>query len=198
MLKRIVGGLVLMTALATAGCEVPEEETGSQESSGSKKSKKAGGFEAKGDYHPHMGVGKTVKVDGVRYRILSAETTKTIGDDEFDFAKETADGRFLILRISAANDRKKSSSLSDDVMAIEANGNTYSPDSEGTFAFLVSRGGDQNEDPFFLRDIQPGNTTKGFVVFDLPASVANKAKLSVRFNELGFGSDYGYLMIPPR
>jgi hypothetical protein len=55
-----------------------------------------------------MGVGETVKVDGVRYKILSAETAKTLGNE---FIEETADGQFLVLRISARNDRKKSSTL---------------------------------------------------------------------------------------
>ena len=190
--KWLVVGCV---GLVIAGCEV--EESGSSDSSGSESAAKdgGGGFEATDDHTPKMGVGETVKVDGVRYKILSAETAKTLGNE---FSEETADGQFLVLRISARNDRKKSSTLTDSVMAIEASGNTYEPDSEGTFAFLISRGGDQNEEPFFLRDIQPGTGTKGYVVFDLPKKVAKKPDLSVRFNELGFGETHGYLAVPPR
>lgn len=191
--KWLVVGYV---ALVIAGCEV--EESGSSGSSDSESAAKDGGgrgFEATDDHTPKMGVGKTVKVDGVRYKILSADTAKSIGDE---YVGETADGQFLVLRIRARNDRKKSSTLTDSVMAIEANGNTYEPDSEGTFAFELSRGGDQNEDSFFLRDIQPGTATKGYVVFDLPRKVLNKQDLSVRFNELGFGSTHGYLAVPPR
>jgi hypothetical protein len=194
--KRLLIAMLLLPAMAVAaGCEVEDKSGGESSGDSSEGSTMKGGFEAKGDYHPHMAAGKSVKVDGVRYRILSAKTAKTLGNE---FSKETADGLFLVMHVKAANDRKESSSLSDEVMAIEANGNTYKPDSEGTFAHLISQGGDQNDDPFFLRDIQPGTSTKGYVVFDLPKKVATKSKLEVRFNELGFGPTYGYLAVPAR
>ena len=139
---------------------------------------------------PRLGPNKEVKVDGVRYRISSARTAQSVGGEFFE---EKADGTFLILRITAANDRKESSTLTDDVMSIEANGKTFKSDLEGTTALQLS--GNSDEEPFFLRDINPDTTTKGVVVFDVPDSVLS-GKTQVRFNELGFGSTHGYLALP--
>ena len=71
-----------------------------------------------------------------------------------------------------------------------ADGNTYGADTDGTVAAIGN-----GDDPLWFDDIGPDATMDSKVVFDLPSS-ALKKRLSVRFNELGFGTTHGYIRLP--
>jgi len=191
--QKILGGigvLILIGAIAGGGSEEPNSKSGDdgkQKASGGGEEKQS--FEATDDNTPHVAAPGPVKVDGVIYRITSAKTSKQIGDQ---YTGEAAAGVFLTLTVKAKSVRKSTGTLSGDTIKLEAGETTYDADKEGSTAALLSGGASQ---PFFLEDIQPGTTTSGVIVFDIPPDLLNK-KVEARFNELGFGPTHGYIRIP--
>ena len=152
--------------------------------------------EATDDNTPHVGPNEKVTVDGLVYSLASAKTSEQLGDTSIGLG-EKADGVFVVTRLRVHSTKGETATLSDDTIKLEVpDGASYSADTEGsTAALLSSGGGGQSEEPFFLRDVQPDTTTPGLVVFDVPPSVLKK-KPELRFNELGFGETHAYIRLP--
>jgi hypothetical protein len=138
---------------------------------------------------PRVGSDEQVRVDALIWRVTGAETTKSIGDPSIGF-DEKADGTFLVVKLDVRSEKNESATLTNNAIQLDAGGTTYDPDNDGTVAAIG-----QGEEPLFLEDIGPDSTLQSEVVFDVPDSVLNK-KLSVRFNELGFGPGHGYIKLP--
>lgn len=201
----VVGGIAALFVIAaiSGGSESEQssdaqQETASESSDNSEEESKQSasksgdddcGDRATDDCTPHMSSGESVRVDALIWRVEGARTTKTLGNQEFGLG-EKADGRFLVVTLQVRSDRDESATLTNDVVQLEVNGNTYDTDTEGTVAAAGA-----GEDPFFLEDIGPDSTTTGKVVFDVPPSVLSE-KLELRFNELGFGSTHGFIRLP--
>jgi hypothetical protein len=132
----------------------------------------------------------SVRVDALIWRIKSARTAKTIGDQSYGLGAK-ANGRFVVVKLKVHSDKNESAQLSDNVIKLEIGGNTYDPDNDGTVAVMGS-GGDQ---PFFLDTVGPDSDRNGTVVFDVPTSKL-RDKVEVRFGELGFGETHGYIRLP--
>lgn len=148
------------------------------------------GIRATDDCTPHVKMGKSVRVDALYWNVTNVETASTIGDMQYGLG-EKADGTFVVLNLKVRSAKNDSVTLTDGSIALEtADGKTYKADNDGTVAAVGA-----GENPLFLEDIGPDATVHSKVVFDLPASALNK-KLSVRFNELGFGSTHGYIKLP--
>lgn len=145
------------------------------------------GTQATEDCTPHVGTTGHVRVDALTWRIRSARVAKTLGDPELLGAR--ANGQFVIVNLRVHSYKDESATLSDNVIHLEVNGNTYDADSDGTIAAIGS-----GQEPFFLDTIGPDSDRDGTVVFDVPAKVLAR-KLEVRFNELGFGSTKGYIRL---
>ena len=123
--------------------------------------------------------------------VKSARTTPTIGEQQYGLG-EKANGVFIVADLSVTSKKDESATISDDVIKLIVNGgNTYSADSDGTFAAMTD-----GQEPLFLTDIGPDSTLTAPVVFDVPASVIGK-KLELSFSELGFGSSQGFIRLPP-
>lgn len=151
--------------------------------------------EATGENTPHVGANEKVTVDGLVYSVRSAKTTEQLGDPSIGTGAK-ADGVFVVARLRVHSTKGETATLSDDTIKLEVpDGPTYSADSEGSTAALLSGGGGQSQEPFFLRDLQPDTTAAGLIVFDVPPSVLNK-KPELRFNELGFGETHAYIRLP--
>lgn len=182
-------------------CSSTEEDTGSkdsaeEESKGDKAEKKkpekkdSCGSKATDDCTPHAGPGKTVEVDAMTWRILSAKTASSIGDTSIGLG-EKANGVFIVVKLKVKSSHDESVTLSDDVISLDAKGNEYKPDTDGSVAAIGS-----GEEPFFLEGIGPDSTSTGTVVFDIPRKVLN-SKPELGFGELGFGSTQGFIRLPP-
>jgi hypothetical protein len=131
----------------------------------------------------------TVRVDALNWRVTGVETASSLGDVQYGLG-EKADGTFVIVNLKVRSSKDESATLTDEAVQLEtAGGNTYKSDSDGTFAAIGN--GDK---PLFFDDIGPDATINSKVVFDLPDSAMRK-KLSVRFNELGFGSTHAYIRL---
>lgn len=146
------------------------------------------------DYSPSVGPDDPVTVDGLVYRVTGAETAASIGDESIGTG-EKADGVFVIVKLKVTSTKGESALMTDDTIKLEAPGGPeYSADSEGSTAVLLEGGGG-DEEPFFLRDIQPETSTKGVIVFDVPKKVLTKSP-KLRFKELGFGETHAFIELP--
>lgn len=97
----------------------------------------------------------------------------------------------MIATLRVTSRKNESVTLSDDVISLVVDGgNTYKPDSDGTFAAMTD-----GAEPLLLTDIGPDSTLTAPVVFDVPRSVLGK-ELELSFGELGFGSTQGFIRLP--
>jgi hypothetical protein len=178
----------------TSSRDSSSANTGSASSS-QKHDKKAAkqascGTRATDDCTPRVAMGHNVRVDALYWNVTNVDTVDTIGDMQYGLG-EKADGTFVVLNVKVRSAKNDSVTLTDGSLSLEtADGKTYKADSDGTVAAMGN--GDK---PLWFEDIGPDATVNSKVVFDLPASALHK-KLSVRFNELGFGSTHGYVRLP--
>ncbi|MGH3664067.1 MAG: DUF4352 domain-containing protein [Micromonosporaceae bacterium] len=94
-----------------------------------------------------------------------------------DFMAETAQGKFCLVDLSVKNTGNDVAAFWDtDQKAIDSQGRRHSVDSWA--------GLEANEDDAFLEDINPGNTVRGFIVFDIPKD-AELTKLVLQGPNLG-------------
>jgi hypothetical protein len=148
------------------------------------------GIRATDDCTPHVAMGRSVRVDALYWNVTNVETASSIGDMQYGLG-EKADGTFVVVNLKVRSAKSDSVTLTDNSIALEtADGKKYKADNDGTVAAVGA-----GEDPLFLEDIGPDATVHSKVVFDLPASALHK-KLSIRFNELGFGTTHGYIKLP--
>jgi hypothetical protein len=148
------------------------------------------GIEATDDCTPEVGPKGKVRVDALVWQIQSAKTAASIGDQTYGLGEE-ANGVYLIVHLEVTSKKDESVTISEEVVSLVADGgNTYSTDSDGTFAAVGT-----GQDAFFFEDIGPDSTLEGVVVFDVPKSVLN-SKLQLKFGELGFGDTTGYIEVP--
>lgn len=108
------------------------------------------------------GIGEVVKVDEVDYLINNVEVTKQIGGEYFN---TTANDTFLIINISITNNKKESLSISDSCFKLLNGENEYSTDSTGA-VYL-------EDSSIIFKELNPGVTLQGKIVFDIPETVAN-------------------------
>lgn len=145
------------------------------------------GNKATDECTPRVNLGGSVRVDAIVWKVKSVSTASELGDP--DLFGEKADGRFVVVTLSAHSEKNESATLTNNAFQLEIGGNKYDTDSDGTIAAVGA-----GEEPFFLEDIGPDSDVTGKVVFDVPAKVLSK-KVEMRFNELGFGSTHGYIDI---
>ena len=166
--------LFIIIAAAGGGGESTEEagaDSGSADESGtgaSGEEESAGEDEeaADGDEEAaEYGIGDTVATGDweVTVNEVAAGSTE-LGDQ---YLSTTAQGQFILVEMSVANTGSDPSFFYEgDVSLQDADGNTYSPDSEaGIYASTDSQS-------MLLDEINPGNTASGVIVYDVPADVS--------------------------
>jgi hypothetical protein len=181
-------GLLVVISIAAGGSSKNTSSSPSTEKS-SASDKVTCGSKATDDCTPHVGFSHSTRVDALIWRLSSASQTATIGEQQYG-AGAKASGVFLVLRLRVHSDKNESATLTDSTIKLETHGNTYDADNDGTIAAMST-----GEQPFFLDTIGPDSDRRGTVVFDVPRSVLDQ-KIEVRFNELGFGSTHGYIILP--
>lgn len=195
MPKLIAAALTVLMIGAAAGCA--ETDSGSSGDTSSKSEAKQDkpqkpkcSNRATDDCTPRVSMDKSVRVDALYWSVTNVRTAHALGDQQYG-AGATADGTFVIVNLKVRSAKDDSATLTDASVQIETtDGKKYKADSDGTIAAIGS-----GDDPLWFDDIGPDATLKSKVVFDLPDSALSK-RLSVRFNELGFGSTHGYIRLP--
>ena len=191
---KIVGGSIL--ALIVLIAAIAAFSGGGDDDKGKDNNGSAAGTPAKkqsnkatDDNEPHVGPKGSVIVDTLTWRVLSAKKAASVGNE---FSNEKADGIYVITQLAVHNGKNESVTISSDAVELEVGDAQYKYDSEGTLGLEL--GGD--DETFFLKDLGPDVSTKGFAVFDVPpATLRQKPELC--FHELGFGDTKGCIRLPP-
>lgn len=125
-------------------------------------------------------IGEVAKVGEVDYLINNVEVTKKIGSE---YVNTTAQDTFLIIDISITNNEKESLSVADTFFKLLNGENEYSADSTGAIYL--------NDSSIIFKELNPGVTLQGKIVFDVPESVAmaNETKLQVQTGVWGSEKD---------
>ncbi|MDN5293296.1 MAG: hypothetical protein PWQ91_1856 [Eubacteriales bacterium] len=115
-------------------------------------------------------VGEEVQVGNLVYKVEKVEKTQQVGND---LLNKKANGTFLVVTITVTN-KDKESRMIDTTMFKLVQGNTkYDADSEATSLYA------NENNRFFLQNINPNISATGKIVFDIPAN-ATGLKLLVQ------------------
>jgi Domain of unknown function (DUF4352) len=120
---------------------------------------------------PHIG---QPAADGkFRFVITRVTYRKSVGDTSLGLG-ETAQGRYTVLHIKVTNISNQSQTLDDSTQYVyDARGRKFDADTQADID-----GNPGNNGGVFLNDINPGNTVRGLLFFDLPrGDTAVKAEL---------------------
>jgi len=113
-------------------------------------------------------VGDKVTLKGTTYRVTKVRTSQSIGKD---FMKEQANGRFVVIKLQLTNRKDEPAMIiSENLRLIGGNGKNYSTSDDALFAV---------DKPLLLEEIQPDNTEKGTLVYDVPKGAVKGAALRV-------------------
>jgi hypothetical protein len=125
-------------------------------------------------------IGEVAKVGEVDYLINNVEVTKQIGSE---YVNTKAKDTFLIIDISITNNEKESLTVADNFFKLLNGENEYSADSTGAIYL--------NDNSIIFKELNPGVTLQGKIVFDVPESVAmaNETKLQVQTGIWGSEKD---------
>jgi hypothetical protein len=109
-----------------------------------------------------------------QFTITSVSHAKSVGDTADGFG-DTAQGKYTILHVTVTNIGSQPQTLDDSSQYVyDASGRKYDA-STSADVYLSSTGG---SDSVFFNDINPGNTVRGELAFDMPAGLkAVKAEL---------------------
>lgn len=110
-----------------------------------------------------------ISIGGLNYSVKSVLRTTVVGSE---FMRETADGEFIIVKISVRNTGHEPATISDSDFHLKNGDVTYDASSKG-----MMNGG------FFLAKLNPGVSKTGSIIFDVPANTSpSKYKLVVYGN----------------
>lgn len=113
-------------------------------------------------------IGETLSLTGTSYEVTSVETASEVGNQ---FTKEKANGEFIIVEIELTNEETEPSTIfSEAIVVIGGNGSEYTTSDDALFSV---------DDSLLLEEIQPGNSEKGTLIYDLPPDAVKGAYLRV-------------------
>jgi Domain of unknown function (DUF4352) len=109
------------------------------------------------------GIGTPVRDGKFEFVVTSVTYAKSVGDQ---YVGKTAQGRFALLHLKVTNIGNQSQLLSDSAQYVyDSSGRKYSADtSAGIYA-------NSSQNSVFLNEINPGNTVRGVIAFDMPQGV---------------------------
>lgn len=109
-----------------------------------------------------VGIGQPLMVGDVVFTVTGTSTATNIGGE---YGKSSS-GEFFILDVVVKNEGKEAITTDSSFFKLKSGDITYEADSEaGIWA--------NEENNFFLQDVNPGIENKGKVVFDIPAGTSN-------------------------
>jgi hypothetical protein len=119
-------------------------------------------------------IGTPVRDGKFQFTITSVSHAKSVGDTANGLG-DTAQGEYTILHITVTNIGSQPQTLDDSSQYVyDASGRKYDASTSADMDLNSASGSDS----VFLNDINPGNTVKGELAFDMPAGLkAVKAEL---------------------
>lgn len=169
----VLAGLFVIGLIGSA-VSPPQNDSGDGSSSGASSS-----AEDDDASEQIASVGESLTVEGTRYRVLSAEKEFSVGES---FARERADGIFVIVRIELTNLKDDTRTItSEAIKLIGDNDNAYDTTTDALLAV---------DDAFLLEDVQPDLPKQGTLVYDVPLSATQGARLRV---EDLFSDEHGFI-----
>jgi hypothetical protein len=119
------------------------------------------------------GIGSKVRDGKFQFTVTRVSHRRSVGDTSLGLG-ETAQGRFTVLHIKVTNIGNVAQTLDDSAQYVyDSHGRQYDADSEADIDANNNNGGG-----VFFNDINPGNTVRGVILFDLPkGDKAVKAEL---------------------
>jgi hypothetical protein len=123
------------------------------------------------------GVGKVKGIirSNVGLAIGDIKKTKTLGDNRF--AQANAQGEFIVIRLIVSNNQNDAITMdANSFKIIDDKNREFSHSTQGDMALAASS---NKKEIIFLKKINPGITTDGYLVFDVPSDISG-AKLQVR------------------
>lgn len=119
-------------------------------------------------------IGDQIEVGNFSYLVNNAKFAKTIGDD---FAKETADGIFLIISVTFRNNDNEEHTLDNSFFKLtDENGTKFDSSTEGETALEMS-----GQETLFLKQCNPHITKSGLLIFEVPEKKVYDLHLSGGF-----------------
>jgi Domain of unknown function (DUF4352) len=120
------------------------------------------------------GIGTAVRDGKFQFTVTSVSQAKSAGDTT-DGLGDTAQGEYTILHVTVTNIGSEAQTLDDSSQYVyDASGRKYDASTEADIDLNSSDGADS----VFLNNINPGNTVKGELAFDMPTGTkAVKAEL---------------------
>lgn len=118
-------------------------------------------------------IGEEFTLGDYTYRITGYSVTSRVGSG---YSQDTAEAgaKFVLVNFTIRNDSNKTQQvLADDFKIKDQQDRVFSNDSKATTALVMSGG----KKDVFLREIQPGLTSKGVTVFRVPADVVQQPML---------------------
>lgn len=113
-------------------------------------------------------VGTPLENAGTTYTVSNVENTSTIGSS---YSKETTSGTFVVIDLELTNNKDETKTfMSSSAKLRTTDGKDYDTSDKGMFA---------NDTILILEEIHPDLTTKGKLVFELPASKAAGSQLVI-------------------
>jgi hypothetical protein len=118
-------------------------------------------------------IGTPVRDGKFEFTITSVSHAKSVGDTANGLG-DTAQGEYTILHVTVTNISSQSQTLDDSSQYVyDASGRKYDASTSADINLNGSGSGS-----VFLNDINPGNTVRGLIAFDMPAGQkALKAEL---------------------
>lgn len=151
--------IVLFAALGGGGDDDGAPAAGGGTSTSGKADGKSDGKDEKKDEKKGAGVGDAVRDGKFEFTVTKVKTgVKTIGDE---YADQKAQGQYVLVSMTVKNIGDEAQYFDGSSQKlVDTEGRTHSADSEAAIYL-----DDSNS---FLNEINPGNTVKGVVVFDIP------------------------------
>jgi hypothetical protein len=119
-------------------------------------------------------IGTPVRDGKFQFTITSVSHAKSVGDTADGFG-DTAQGKYTILHVTVTNIGSQPQTLDDSSQYVyDASGRKYDTSTSANMDLNSASGSDS----VFFNDINPGNTVRGELAFDMPAGLkAVKAEL---------------------
>jgi hypothetical protein len=120
---------------------------------------------AQGAGSPVAHIGDKVRDGKFQFTVIKVTHAKSVGDTQLGLG-QTAQGRFTIVTLRVTNIGSQSQTLDDSAQYVyDASGRKFSASSAADIALSGANG----QGSTWLNDINPGNTVRGKIAFDMPA-----------------------------
>jgi hypothetical protein len=169
----IVGGVIALIVIGAIASAIGggSTGTGTSTSTGTSTGTSSGTSSAAA---PAPGIGDKVRDGKFEFVITKVTHAKSVGDTSLGLG-DTAQGRYVILRIRVTNIGTEAQTLDDSAQYVfDAAGRKFSASTSAD----IDLGGVNGQTSTWFEDINPGNSVHGRIAFDLPAGdKAVKAEL---------------------